>query len=55
MASPDKGLVQVAGKSGLELPLEFEDSVTQAAVGTITSDGHELIYDARSTGQWFTK
>src|SRR6202521_2146695 len=101
MASPNQRLVQAAAKSGLELPLEVDDSLSQAAVstalisvfrgkfcdailpnrktttfkkeeviydvgdkertffflqdgfvkvGTITSDGHELIYDVRKGG-----
>jgi CRP/FNR family transcriptional regulator, cyclic AMP receptor protein len=101
MASPNHRLVQPAAKSGLELPLELDDSLSQAAVstalmsvfrgkfcdailpnrktttfkkeqviydvgdkertffflqdgfvkvGTITSDGHELIYDVRKGG-----
>ena len=101
MASPNQRLVQAAAKSGLELPLEADDSLSQAAVstalisvfrgkfcdailpnrktttfkkeeviydvgdkertffflqdgfvkvGTITSDGHELIYDVRKGG-----
>jgi CRP/FNR family cyclic AMP-dependent transcriptional regulator len=101
MASPNHRLVQSAARSGLELPLELDDSLSQAAVstalvsvfrgkfcdailpnrktttfkkeeviynvgdkertlfflqdgfvkvGTITSDGHELIYDVRKGG-----
>jgi CRP/FNR family transcriptional regulator, cyclic AMP receptor protein len=101
MASPNHRLVQPAAKSRLELPLEVDDSLSQAAVstalisvfrgkfcdailpnrktttfkkeeviydvgdpertffflqegfvkvGTITSDGHELIYDVRKGG-----
>src|SRR6202158_4445841 len=101
MASPNQRLVQAPAKSGLELPLEVDDSLSQAAVstalisvfrgkfcdailpnrktitfkkeqviydvgdkertffflhdgfvkvGTITSDGHELIYDVRKGG-----
>jgi CRP/FNR family transcriptional regulator, cyclic AMP receptor protein len=101
MASPNHRLVQPPAQSGLELPLELEDSLSQAAVstalvsvfrgkfcdailpnrktitfkkeeviydvgdsertffflqdgfvkvGTITSDGHELIYDVRKGG-----
>jgi CRP/FNR family cyclic AMP-dependent transcriptional regulator len=101
MASPNHRLVQRAGRSGLELPLDLDDSLSQAAVstalisvfrgkfcdailpnrktttfkkgaviydvgdsertffflqagfvkvGTITSDGHELIYDVRKGG-----
>lgn len=101
MASPNQRSVQPAARSGLELPLEVDDSLSQAAVstalisvfrgkfcdailpnrktstfkkeeviydvgdnertffflqdgfvkvGTITSDGHELIYDVRKAG-----
>jgi CRP-like cAMP-binding protein len=101
MASPNQRLVQPAARSGLELPLELDDFLSQAAVstalvsvfrgkfcdailpnrktttfkkeevlydvgdkertlffltdgfvkvGTITSDGHELIYDVRKGG-----
>ncbi len=101
MASPNHRLLLAAAKSGLELPVELDNSVTQAAVstalvsvfrgkfcdailpnrktitfkkeeaiydlgdeertffflqdgfvkvGTITSDGHELIYDVRKGG-----
>src|ERR1700693_1714908 len=101
MASPNQRLVQRAERSGLELPLDLGDSLSQAAVstalvsvfrgkfcdailpnrktttfkkdeviydvgdaertffflqdgfvkvGTITSDGHELIYDVRKGG-----
>ena len=101
MASPTRRLIEAAGKSGLELPPEAHDSLSQAAVstalvtvfrgkfcdailpnrktttfkkeeviyevgdkertffflqdgfvkvGTITSDGHELIYDVRKGG-----
>src|SRR6266849_4232706 len=101
MASPTHRLIQAAAKGGLELPLEVDDSLSQAAVstalisvfrgkfcdailpnrktttfkkeeviynvgdeertffflqdgfvklGTITSDGHELIYDVRKGG-----
>jgi len=101
MGSSDHRIVQPAGRSGLELPLELDDSLSQAAVstalisvfrgrfcdailpnrktttfkkaeviydvgekertffflqdgfvkvGTITSDGHELIYDVRKGG-----
>jgi CRP-like cAMP-binding protein len=101
MASPNHRLVQPATKSELELPIGFDDSLSQAAVstalvsvfrgkfcdailpnrkatsfkkgeviyevgdkertffflqdgfvkvGTITSDGHELIYDVRKGG-----
>jgi len=101
MGSSDNRIVQPAGRSGLELPLELDDSLSQAAVstalisvfrgrfcdailpnrktttfkkseviydvggkertfyflqdgfvkvGTITSDGHELIYDVRKGG-----
>src|SRR5467141_283889 len=101
MASPNQRLVQPAARNGLELPLELDDFLSQAAVstalvsvfrgkfcdailpnrktttfkkeevlydvgdkdrtlfflqdgfvkvGTITSDGHELIYDVRKGG-----
>jgi len=101
MASPNHRLIQPAARSGLELPIDFDDSLSQAAVstalvsvfrgkfcdailpnrktttfkkeeilynvgdkertffflqngfvkvGTITSDGHELIYDVRKGG-----
>ena len=101
MASSDYRIAQLAARSGLELPLELDDSLSQAAVstalvsvfrgkfcdailpnrktttfkkeeviydvggkertffflqdgfvkvGTITSDGHELIYDVRKGG-----
>src|ERR1700682_1253365 len=101
MASPNYRLIQPAARSGLELPIDFDDSLSQAAVstalvsvfrgkfcdailpnrktttfkkdeviydvgdaerkffflqdgfvkvGTITSDGHELIYDVRKGG-----
>jgi CRP/FNR family transcriptional regulator, cyclic AMP receptor protein len=101
MASSDHRIVQPSSKSGLELPLELDDVLSQAAVstalisvfrgkfcdailpnritttfkkeeviydvgdkertffflqkgfvkvGTITSDGHELIYDVRKSG-----
>jgi CRP/FNR family cyclic AMP-dependent transcriptional regulator len=101
MTSPDHRLIQSITNCGVELPIEFEDSLSQAAVstalisvfrgkfcdailpnrrtttfkkeqvlydvgdeertffflqdgfvkvGTITSDGHELIYDVRKGG-----
>src|ERR1700682_6033861 len=101
MASPNHRLIQPAARSGLELPIDFDASLSQAAVstalvsvfrgkfcdailpnrktttfkkeeilynvgdkertffflqngfvkvGTITSDGHELIYDVRKGG-----
>src|SRR6202162_5099361 len=101
MASPNHRLIEPAARSGLELPIDFDDSLSQAAVstalisvfrgkfcdailpnrktttfskeeviydvgdkertffflqngfvkvGTITSDGHELIYDVRKGG-----
>jgi len=101
MAFPNHRLIEPAARSGLELPIDFDDSLSQAAVstalisvfrgkfcdailpnrktttfdkeeviydvgdkertffflqngfvkvGTITSDGHELIYDVRKGG-----